>query len=74
MKQITNMSRLVNQLEKCFRLLNQDFFNGELPTPIITVIPTPKAYAHYVPFDIWDTKDDSKREINIASGTTQPPA
>lgn len=73
MKQITNMSRLVNQLEKCFRLLNQDFFNGELPTPIITVIPTPKAYAHYVPYDIWDTKDDSKREINIASGTLNRP-
>ena len=73
MKQITNMSRLVNQLEKCFRLLNQVFFNNELPTPIITVIPTPKAYAHYVPYDIWDTKDDSKREINIASGTLNRP-
>lgn len=73
MKQITNMSRLVNQLEKCFRLLNQDFFNGELPTPIITVIPTPKAYAHYVPYDIWETKDSRKREINIASGTLNRP-
>ena len=73
MKQITNMSRLVNQLEKCFRLLNQDFFNGELPTPIITVIPTPKAYAHYVPYNIWETKENSKREINIASGTLNRP-
>ncbi len=73
MKQITNMSRLVNQLEKCFRLLNQDFFDGTLPTPIITVIPTPKAYAHYVPYDIWETREDSKREINIASGTLDRP-
>ena len=45
MKQITNMSRLVNQLEKCFRLLNQDFFNGELPTPIINVPPAEKEQA-----------------------------
>ncbi len=73
MKQITNMSRLVNQLEKMFRLLNEDIFDNELPTPIITVIPTPRAYAHYVPFDIWETKDNSKREINIASGTLDRP-
>ncbi len=32
-----------------------------------------KAYAHYVPFDIWDTKDAPKREINIASGTLDRP-
>lgn len=73
MKQITNMSRLVNQLEKMFRALNADLFDNALATPIITVIPTPKAYAHYVPYDIWDTKDDSKREINIASGTLNRP-
>ena len=67
MKQVTNMSRLVNQLEKTFRLLNQDFFNNELPMPIITVIPTAKSYAHYVPYDVWNTKDGGKREINISS-------
>ncbi len=73
MKQIDKMSRLTGELEKCFRLLNQDFFNGELPTPIITVIPTPRAYAHYVPYDIWETKSSRKREINIASGTLDRP-
>lgn len=73
MKQIDKMSRLTGELEKMFRLLNQDFFNNELPTPIITVIPTPRAYAHYVPFDIWSAKDGKKREINIASGTLDRP-
>lgn len=73
MKQVTNMSRLVNQLEKMFRALNADLFNNALDTPIITVIPTPKAYAHYVPYDIWETKENSKREINIASGTLNRP-
>ena len=67
MKQVTNMSRLVNQLEKTFRLLNQDFFNNELPMPIITVIPSTKSYAHYVPYDVWNTKEGGKREINISS-------
>lgn len=73
MKQVTNMSRLVNQLEKMFRALNADLFNNALDTPIITVIPTPKAYAHYVPYDIWETKENCKREINIASGTLNRP-
>lgn len=73
MKTIDKMSRLTGELEKIFRLLNQDFFDNELSTPIITVIPTPKAYAHYVPFDIWNTKDTGKREINIASGTLDRP-
>lgn len=35
MKQVTSMSRLANQLEKMFRLLNADFFNSELDMPII---------------------------------------
>lgn len=73
MKQVNKMSRLTNELEKAFNLLNADIFGGELPTPIITVIPTPRAYAHYVPFDIWETKDCKKREINIASGTLDRP-
>lgn len=73
MKQVVNMSRLVNQLEKMFRALNADLFNNALDTPIITVIPTPKAYAHYVPYDIWETKNNGRREINIASGTLNRP-
>ena len=73
MKTIDRMSRLNVELEKAFRLLNAEFFFGELPAPIITVIPTPRAYAHYVPYDIWNTKDNAKREINIASGTLDRP-
>lgn len=73
MKQVTNMSRLVNQLEKMYRALNADFFDNALDTPIITVAPTSRAYAHYVPYDIWDTKANGKREINIASGTLNRP-
>lgn len=73
MKQVTSMSRLVNQLEKMFRLLNADFFDNALDTPIITVTPTSKAYAHYTPWNTWESKDEHKREINIASGTLNRP-
>lgn len=73
MKEVTKMSRLVNQLEKMFRMLNDDFFNGELDTPVITVTPTKKAYAHYTPWDAWQSKESAKREINVASGTLDRP-
>ncbi len=73
MKRIDKMSRLTGELEKIFRMLNEDFFDGALPTPIITVIPSARSYAHYVPYDIWDTKGSGKREINIASGTLDRP-
>ncbi len=73
MKQVTNMSRLVNQLEKMFRALNTDFFNNELETPIITISPTSRCFAHYTPWDAWQAGDSGKREINIASGTLNRP-
>ena len=67
------MSRLTGQLQKMFRRLNERFFEDQLPEPIITVIPTPKAYAHYTTYDAWQTPEGGKREINIASGTLNRP-
>ena len=67
------MSRLSNQLEKCFRLLNDHFFNGCLEMPIITIAPTRSAYGHYTAYDAWQSKDEGKREINIASATLDRP-
>ena len=73
MKKIEKMSRLTGELEKAFRLLNAELFNNELETPIITVIPTPRAYAHYTTVNVWDVNGEGKREINIASGTLDRP-
>ena len=73
MKQVTSMSRLTNQLEKMFRLLNKDFFDDALDTPVITVVPSSRSYAHYTPWSAWQSKDTYRREINIASGTLDRP-
>lgn len=67
MKEITKSSRLVGMLEKMFKMLNEDFFDGQLEMPIITVTATAKAYAHYTPWSAWSVKDEGKREINISS-------
>lgn len=73
MKEINKMSRLTGELEKAFRLLNHNFFNDTLPTPIITVIPSSRSYAHYTTYNAWRTSTGEKREINIASGTLNRP-
>ena len=46
MKTIVKTSRLAGQLEKLFRMLNEDFFDNQLETPIITIQSTPRAYGH----------------------------
>ena len=73
MKEITKMSRLNGMLEKAFRLINADWFNNELPECIITAVPTSKAYAHYTPWDSWQTGTGAKREINISTAYLERP-
>lgn len=70
MKQIVKTSRLAGQLEKLFRMLNEDMFDGQLETPIITIQSTPRAYGHYSVHPIWTVGGEEKRhEINIGAGT-----
>ena len=73
MKTIDKMSRLTGMLEKLFRMLNEDLFNNDLPSPVITVTPSSRSYAHYTPWDAWTAGETPKREINIASGTLDRP-
>ena len=74
MKAIVKTSRLAGQLEKLFRMLNEDFFDNELETPIITIQSTPRAYGHYSVSPIWTVNGkEDRHEINIAAGTLDRP-
>lgn len=73
MKQIVKMSRLTSELEKMFRALNEAFYDNALDMPVLTVTPSSRSYAHYTPWDAWQTADTPRREINIASGTLDRP-
>ncbi len=73
MKQITKMSRLTGQLEKLYRMLNEDFFESQLSTPIITVQSTPRAYGHVTVHNAWSVKGNGVKELNIAAGTLYRP-
>lgn len=75
MKQTTNMSRVIGQLQTIGRKLNADWFAGELDMERVvwTVQSTPKAYGHFTPYLSYrvHSKDGEKGavEINIGAGT-----
>lgn len=73
MKEITKSSRLLGQLEKLYRMINVDLFNGELEPVTITVQSTPRAYGHIILGDAWSVKGEGSKELNIASGTLDRP-
>lgn len=73
MKEITKSSRLLGQLEKLYRMINADLFNGELQPVTITVQSTPRAYGHIVLGDIWSVKGEGSKELNIGAGTLDRP-
>lgn len=70
MKEITKTSRLAGSLEKLFNMINSDWFNGELETPIITIQSTPRSFGHItVSPEAWSVKGEGRRELNIGAGT-----
>lgn len=69
MKEITKSSRLLGQLEKLYRMINADLFNGELQPVTITVQNTPRAYGHIFLTDAWSVKGEGSKELNIGAGT-----
>lgn len=75
MKETVKMSRACGYLEKMYRQLNQDKFNGELEMPIITIQSTPLAYGHVTVGKVWRNEKQEKNqyELNIGAGTLNRP-
>ena len=73
MKEITKTSRLAGSLERIWRAVNNDWFGGELPEPVITIQASDRSYGHYTKYNAWSVKGEGRREINIAAGTLDRP-
>lgn len=73
MKETTKLSRTLGQLEKLYRMINAELFNGELQPVTITVQSTPRAYGHIVLGDAWSVKGEGSKELNIGAGTLDRP-
>lgn len=76
MKELVKYSRVTGYLEKMYRELNKDKFNGELEEPVITIQSTPRAYGHVTVGKVWQVeKQDTeyRYELNIGAGTLDRP-
>ena len=74
MKELTSYNRVAGYLNKMFDLLNNEFFEGALSRPTITIQSTPKAYGHFsLREDTWISKLGGTHEINIGAGTLSRP-
>lgn len=77
MKENTSYNRTIEYLNKIFKYINTEFFNDELPKPVITIQSTPRAYGHFTPWKSWTTEKDGEKteqvEINIAAETLNRP-
>lgn len=80
MKQTTNMSRVIGEIQSIGRKINKDCFNGELDMDrvVFTVQSTPKAYGHFSPYLAYRVHDKAVGErgaveINIGAGTLDRP-
>ena len=70
----SEMSEVTNRLENLFGKLNEIYFEGKLPKPIITVQSTPQAYGHCSTKKIWVSDKESRYEINIGAEHLNRPA
>lgn len=79
MKQTTNMSRVIGEIQSIGRKINKDWFSGELDMErvIFVVSSTPKAYGHFTPYLSYRVHDKEGEkgavEINIGAGTLDRP-
>lgn len=74
MKELIKNSRVSGYLERIFRTLNQDKFEGKLEAPIITIQSTPRAYGHITVGKVWkNVYDGEQYELNIGAGTLNRP-
>ena len=80
MKQTTNMSRVIGEIQSIGRKINKDWFNGELDMErvIFSTTSTPRVYGHFTPYLSYRIHDKAVGErgaveINIGAGTLDRP-
>jgi hypothetical protein len=74
MKQLTSYERATGYLAKCFKLLNEHYFENALLKPVITIQSSPLTYGHFTPWKSWRIQNKTEAvEINIGAGTLDRP-
>lgn len=67
MKKLTNYQRVTQYLVKVFKAVNEEYFNGSLEIPTITIQSTIGAYGHVSTQRIWHNGEASSYELNLSA-------
>ncbi|MDO4175209.1 MAG: SprT-like domain-containing protein [Eubacteriales bacterium] len=68
MKELTTYNRTVQYMNKVFKLINSDYFDGELEMPTITIQSTVGAYGHVTTSKVWkNERGNASYELNIGA-------
>ncbi len=54
-------------LEYGFEILNKEYFNGELPPIVISIMSSPRTNGHFTVNKEWRVEDERFNEINISA-------
>ena len=73
MKELTNIQRATQFLNKVFKGVNERYFNNELEMPVITIQTSIGAYGHITVNKVWNTDGVARYELNIGAETLNRP-
>lgn len=74
MKEMNTYNRVAGYLNKVFKLINAEYFGGELEMPTITIQSTANSYGHVTTSKVWTTdKGTASHELNIGADTLARP-
>lgn len=63
----TMLKNMQEVLEKGFKILNDVYFNGELPPIVISIMSSPRTNGHFTINKEWRVEEERLNEINISA-------
>jgi hypothetical protein len=73
MKELTNIQRTTQFLNKVFKAINETYFDNRLETPVITIQSSIGAYGYITVNKVWNTDGVARYELNIGAETLNRP-
>jgi len=68
------ISEITSFLENAFDILNEKYFDNELPKIVVTVQSSPRGVlGHFTPWNSWKEEDIGYKEINISAENLDRP-
>lgn len=73
MKKLDKYNRIAGYLDKIYNLLNETYFEGQLPKAVITIQKSTGKHGYFTTDTVWSTDEMNFHEININPETITRP-